>query len=135
MTLSGKVLYRDACNTRIAWDALLSCSLTDKWSKWEQNLPQQVSIPRTICQHHEKILSVDFHRFGDANAKGVSAAIYAVVKQTSGTSQGLVTAKSHLAKKGLTIPRSARTGMSPHGHKSGPRNFTGFSSAKHFLLA
>ena len=31
--------------------------------------------------------------------------MYAVVQQPSGTNQGLLAAKSHLAKKGLTIPR------------------------------
>ena len=65
----------------------------------------QVNLPRSLVQHHEKILSIDLHGFGDASAKGVSAAVYAVVKQPSGTSNGLVTAKSRLAKKGLTTPR------------------------------
>ena len=31
--------------------------------------------------------------------------MYAVVYQASGVNQGLLAAKSHLAKKGLTIPR------------------------------
>ena len=35
----------------------------------------------------------------------MSAAVYAVTHQATGLSQGLVTAKSRLAKKGLTIPR------------------------------
>ena len=35
----------------------------------------------------------------------MSAAVYAVTYQPTGVSQGLVTAKSRLAKKGLTIPR------------------------------
>ena len=36
--------------------------------------------------------------------KGISAAVYTVVEQPSGRNQGLVTAKSWLSKKGLTIP-------------------------------
>ena len=36
---------------------------------------------------------------------GVSATVFAVVKQPSGSNQGLLTAKSRLSKKGLTIPR------------------------------
>lgn len=35
----------------------------------------------------------------------MSTAVNAVTHQSSGVSQGLVTAKSRLAKKGLTIPR------------------------------
>ena len=43
--------------------------------------------------------------FGETSGVGTSAAVYAVVNQASGVSQGLLTAKSRLAKKGLTIPR------------------------------
>ena len=54
----------------------------------------------------EDIEEINLHTFGDASSMGVAAAVYAVVKQPSGTSQGLVTAKSRLPKQGLTIPRS-----------------------------
>ena len=36
---------------------------------------------------------------------GVAAAVYAVVQQSSGQTQGLVAAKARLAKQRLTIPR------------------------------
>ena len=48
---------------------------------------------------------MELHTFGDANGSGISAVVYAVVKQHSGVSVGLVAAKSRLAKKNLTIPR------------------------------
>ena len=35
----------------------------------------------------------------------MAASVYAVIKQSSAISQGLVTAKARLAKQGLTIPR------------------------------
>ncbi|XP_046846738.1 uncharacterized protein LOC124440389 [Xenia sp. Carnegie-2017] len=41
----------------------------------------------------------------DASGQGTSAAVYAVILQGKGIGQGLITAKSRLAKKGLTIPR------------------------------
>ena len=53
----------------------------------------------------ELITSISLHSFGDACSQGVSTAVYAVTYQLTGVSQGLVTAKSRLAKKGLTIPR------------------------------
>ena len=53
----------------------------------------------------EEIDEIQLHAFGDASGRGVCAAVYAVVKQASGVSQGLVTAKSRLAKQNLTIPR------------------------------
>ena len=64
-----------------------------------------MNAPRNVVKHVGKILSIDLHTFGDASGKGVAAAVYAVVEQPSGTNRGLVTAKSRLAKKGLTIPR------------------------------
>ena len=55
--------------------------------------------------YQEPIEKIKLHAFGDANRDGVGAAIYAVVTQASGISQGLVTAKFRLAKQGLMIPR------------------------------
>ena len=58
-----------------------------------------------LIKHQEEIEAIDLHAFGDASSKGVSTVVYAVKQQTSGGNQGLVLAKSRLAKKGLTIPR------------------------------
>ena len=60
---------------------------------------------RSIVQHQELITSISLHTFGDASSQGVSTTVYAVTHQLSGVSQGLVTAKSRLAKKELTITR------------------------------
>ena len=53
----------------------------------------------------EPIQEIQLHTFGDASGYGVCAAVYAIVTQKSGITQGLVSAKSRLAKQGLTIPR------------------------------
>ena len=55
--------------------------------------------------HQEEVTAIELHTFGDASIEGVGAAVYAVVKQPSGTTQQLVTAKSRLAKRSLTLPR------------------------------
>ena len=99
------MLYRDACDTKIAWDSPLPSDLQAKWKKREQGLPEHVKAPRNIVKHVRKILSIALHTFEDASGKGVSAAVYVVVEQPSGTNQGLVTAESRLVMKGLTIPR------------------------------
>ena len=62
-------------------------------------------MPRSLVKFQESIQAIDLHAFGDASQNGVSTAVYAVVIQDSGTNQGLISAKSRLAKKGLTIPR------------------------------
>ena len=104
-SLEGKLLYREACELKQAWDAPLPDELARKWRKWESNLPSSVSTRRTLAPHRESIEVVELHSFGDASGHGVSAAVYAVVRQASGTTQGLVAAKARLAKQRLTIPR------------------------------
>ncbi|KAK3719160.1 hypothetical protein QZH41_005637 [Actinostola sp. cb2023] len=105
VTLGGKLLYRDACDVKLAWDAELPTEVSSKWSKWEESLPDKITVPRSIATHQEEIEEVELHAFGDASGKGVCAAVYAVIKQPTGVNQGLVAAKARLAKRGLTIPR------------------------------
>ena len=62
-----------------------------------------MSWARTCAQ--EQIERIELHAFGDASKNGVCATVHAVVRQPSGVSQDLVTAKARLAKQGLIIPR------------------------------
>ena len=100
--LAGKLLYREVCDSHLAWDKAFSGVALDKWMKI---LPDKVKIPRSLAQHQERIVGIDLHGFGDASNKGVTSAVFAVMRQAQGTQQSLVTAKSRLAKQGLTIPR------------------------------
>lgn len=100
MTLTGKLLYREACDLKIAWDAQLPSELVNKWLKWESQLPTSISTARALPKYREEVSGIDLHGFGDASGRGVSAAVYAVVSQPSGNSVGLVAAKARLAKQG-----------------------------------
>ena len=51
------------------------------------------------------MVDIQLHAFGDASTQGVGAAVYAVIRQSSGTTQPLVAAKGRLAKLGLRVPR------------------------------
>ena len=101
----GKPLYREACELKQAWDVPQHDELVRKRRKWKSNLPSCVSTRTTLTPHCESIKAVELHSFGDTSGQGVSAAMYAVVRQAFGTPQGLVAAKARLAKQRLTIPR------------------------------
>ena len=103
--LEGKLLYRESCVQKNAWDAPLPQEIADQWRKWEKGLPEAVSVKRSIPLYKEEIDETQLHAFGDARGRGVCAAVYAVDAQVSGVSQGLVAAKCRLVKQGLTIPR------------------------------
>ena len=105
LTLTGKQLYREVCDTKMAWDAELSTELQYKYRAWEETLSKEVTIPRALPKYRESIDAAELHAFGDASAVGVSTAVYAVIKQSTGVSKHLVAAKSRLAKRGLIIPR------------------------------
>ena len=64
VTLSGKMLFRDACDTKFAWDSPLPSDLQAKWKKWEQGLPEHVNAPRNVVKHVGKILSIDLRTEG-----------------------------------------------------------------------
>ena len=104
LLLQGKQIYREVCDSKVSWDTKLSGGIQKRWEKWESILTPEVTVPRTIAPFHEPREKLEIHAFGDASGEGLCAAVYTVVRQSSGVTQGLLAAKSRLAKKGLTIP-------------------------------
>ena len=105
VTIKGKFIYRDACNVKGAWDAPLPPPLASQWTRWKKELPADVMVTRALTCAQEQTERIELHAFGDVSKNVVCATVHAVVRQPSGVSQGLVTAKARLGKQGLTIPR------------------------------
>ena len=105
VTLLGKFIFREVCDQHLPWDEKLSDNLGQRWLNFLRCLPEKFHLARSIPRYREPLEEVELHTFGDASGSGISAVVYAVVKQPSGVSVGLVVAKSRLAKKNLTIPR------------------------------
>ena len=93
------------CEANLAWDGEFPETLTKRWKEWYEQFPERCTVPRTLAPNQQPILSVSLHAFGDASKDGVAAAVYAVIEQENGTTQGLVCSKSRIAKRNLTIPR------------------------------
>ena len=51
VTLEGKQIYRDICQSQRAWDASLDESLQKRWKKWEEETPSEYTVPRSITSH------------------------------------------------------------------------------------
>ena len=86
------------------WDGELSGELKSKWSKWVTSL-KMIQIPRTITPYLEDVTAVALHHMADASKKAASVQTVAVVTQPSGITKGLLTSKSRITKRGLSIPR------------------------------
>ena len=104
-TLSGKLLYRTVCDLKKPWDAPIPNPLRERCINWENGLSAEFEFPRSLAVHREPITNIELHSFGDASGSGLAACVYAVVQQPSGSNQGLVAARSRLAKPQTTIPR------------------------------
>ena len=72
------------CDTKRNWDDKLANELMQNWVQWEERLPEQLTVPRSLAVHQEEVQTIELHAFGDASGKGVAAAVYAVVVQESG---------------------------------------------------
>ena len=99
-----KMIFREICNLKIGWDMKLSDQLKRKWERCKQSLQISVSIPRSIPEFKVYVQKIDLYAFGNASKDGVCAAVYSVVHQSSGVSQGLLCPKSQLSKQDLTVP-------------------------------
>lgn len=69
LTLEGKMLYRDACQKKMAWDAELPQGLLKRWQKWEMKLPVKTEVPRDLVPAREPIQVTALHAFGDASSR------------------------------------------------------------------
>ena len=103
-TLFGKLMYREMCEANFAWDGEFPETFNKRWEVWRAQMPKRYEVPRTSIPYHSPVATLTLHAFGDASKMGVAAVVYAVIEQEQGTTQGLVCAKSRLAKRNLTIP-------------------------------
>ena len=61
ITVKGKIIYRDVCDSKVAWDAEVSSENVKEWRLWEEAIPELVTLPRSIAQFQQKINSVTLH--------------------------------------------------------------------------
>ena len=72
-SLTGKMLYREACNLKCAWDQALPIDLGKRWKGWERELPERITTMRSLAKYQEPVTSITLHAFGDASRNGVAA--------------------------------------------------------------
>lgn len=92
--LGGKLLHQESCPFKTTWDTPLPEEIADQWRKEKKGLPDVVSSKCSILLYQEEIDEIQLHTFSDASGHAVCTAVYAIVKQELGLSQGLVIAKS-----------------------------------------
>ena len=104
-TLVGKPLYREIGDSKTWWNTSLPEQLLKRWKAWKNTVTENLTVPRAITTHRHPVTYLTLLTISDASARGVSAAVYAVVVQDQGITQQLLIVKSCPAEKNLTIPR------------------------------
>ena len=80
----GKHIYREACDEKLGWNAVVSEKLAKAWLKWIAQL-RSVKVPRSLVRQCNEVKSIDLHLFADASSLACSVATTALVKQDTGT--------------------------------------------------
>ena len=102
--VQGKLIYREACDEKLGWNAVLSEKLAKAWLKWIAQL-RSVKVPRSLVKQCNEVKSIDLHLFADESSLACSVITIALVKRDTGTVQGLLTSKSRISKGNTTMPR------------------------------
>ena len=61
----GKLIYREACDEKLGWNAVVSEKLAKAWLKWIAQL-RSVKVPRSLVRQCNEVKSIDLHPFADA---------------------------------------------------------------------
>lgn len=135
ITLQGKLLYRDACEEKCAWDSVLSPRLVQEWKKWERDLPQELSCPGAHREHRTACL---WRR----KWKG-SRGCCVCCRQTENCNQSGPRNSKGKASKARANHSSSRACLQAHGFESSsqrkrhasriPRNFAAWIVASHCI--
>ena len=81
---------------------MVSEKLTKAWLKWIAQL-RSVKVPRSLVRQCNEVKAIDLHLFADTSSLACSATSIALVKQDTGTVQGLLTSKSRISKRNTTM--------------------------------
>ena len=93
MTVKVKHSCTQAVDERKDWDKQIGEELRKTWNKRVSSL-QKVTVPTSIAPYLEDVIQVSLHHSMDAGDKVVSARTFAVLTQSSGVTQELLTSKS-----------------------------------------
>ena len=99
-----KHIYRESCDEKLGWNAVVSERLAKAWLKWIAQL-RSVKVPRSLVRQPNQVKSITLHLFADASSLACSAATIPDVKQDTGAVQGLLTSKLRISKRNTTMPR------------------------------
>ena len=99
------MIYRNVCDLKTLWDKEIPRENQNQWLKWTIDLHDKIRLLRSIPTKGKQMFYIDIHLFSDASLTGVCTVAYIVVNQKNISSQNLITSKSRLARKDLSIPR------------------------------
>ncbi|XP_060596551.1 uncharacterized protein LOC132750565 [Ruditapes philippinarum] len=110
ITITGKILLREAISSGLDWDVPLSTDHVTKWQEWRESVEklQTISIPRMFTQFSYSLATgVSVSIYSDASEKAIASVSYLNLTDSEGcVHSGFLLGKAKLAPmKGHSIPR------------------------------
>ena len=99
---TGKNIYREVCEEKASWNEEVSPDLAQKWFRWTGQL-QNVKVTRSILKECRQTKGIHIHQFADASNLACSTATIVPVESETGFVKGLLSSKSRISKRSLSI--------------------------------
>lgn len=103
--IQAKLILQKLWRLKLDWDEPLDHEETEDWTNFHENLryARGIEIPRWI--QFKPTAQMELHAFADASARALGTVIYARITYDQESKVSILTAKSKVATKGITIPR------------------------------
>lgn len=110
MILPGKLLFQDATRLKLSWDEHVPCDITQKWSRWLNNINNlsDLQIPRCFKpRQFDSNTCIEVHHFADASLVAYGACSFIrCINRIGEIHTQLIMSKSRVAPiKQRTVPR------------------------------
>jgi len=108
VTLLPKLLLQEVWMKKLTWDEVLPGDISEKFSKWVENIHwlECIRIPRRICPlGNLSCETTSIHVFCDSSKLAFAACVFIRTEFQNKVAVQLIYAKSRIAPKNATIPR------------------------------
>ena len=108
-TISGRVIFQEACKETKEWGCELNKPIQERWKKWKRGVMQmkEIQIQGCVISANVNETKYNLHTFADASKEAYCATVYLLCKLQNQVSSNIIAAKTRLPplRKDMSIPR------------------------------
>lgn len=105
ITVANKILMKQIWEADIRWDDAVPKDIATRWNKVREQLQAIAEIRFNRWINYEPGDIMELVGFADASMKAYAAVIYSLIRKQGKIFVEILTAKTRIAKKGITLPK------------------------------